>query len=460
MAEVVVQKFGGTSVSDPEMRAHAARRVAAAYHQGKKPVVVVSAMGRGGYPYATDTLINLAREIGPDIEPRELDILMACGEIISTAIMAHTVRVLYGFDTIALTGGQAGIVTDYNFGKARIIKLDPAYIRWCLERDIIPVVAGFQGVTEHGVTHVHGAITTLGRGGSDTTASAVGAALKAESVEIYTDVEGVMTADPRLVPQAFTLDWVTYEEICEMAHLGASVLHPRSAELAMQYNIPLWVKATASSARGTLVTRGTDSASRGLTVTGVTRSGHVVPISMRIEDVADKSYVEQEIYNLLAAADISIYLVCSDPRLISFVVAKDSIKPAVRLLDGAMIPAPRPGAGTVKFYALTVDPAAAVVSERRQMLERANPRFQTCPAHVEIGEDARIVSLIGRNLQRVIGIMARLAESLDRAGVRILQMADSKISLSSLVNEEESGTAVQALHAEFVGSAGTMTQGG
>ena len=154
MAPVVVQKFGGTSVSNAEMRAHAARRVATAFLQGKKPVVVVSAMGRSGAPYATDTLVDLAKQINPDIAPRELDILMACGEIISTAIMAHTIRSLYGFETIALTGGQAGIVTDYNFGKARIIKLDPAYILWCLERNIIPVVAGFQGVTAVSYTHL------------------------------------------------------------------------------------------------------------------------------------------------------------------------------------------------------------------------------------------------------------------------------------------------------------------
>ena len=209
---VMVQKFGGTSVATDEARALAADRVAQAVEAGWNVVVVVSAIGRKGAPYATDTLLGLLNGVDPQVcpAPRESDLLLACGEVISTVIFAQTLRAR-GYETIALTGGQAGIVTDYEFTNARILEIQPAYLLQQLDAGRIVFVAGFQGATERG------AITTLGRGGSDTTASALGAAVKPHvehvEVEIYTDVDGVKTADPRIVKDARTLTVASYAEV-------------------------------------------------------------------------------------------------------------------------------------------------------------------------------------------------------------------------------------------------------
>jgi aspartokinase len=206
---MVVQKFGGKSVGTPEARRLAAEKVRKAREEGLLPVVVVSAIGRSGAPYATDTLIQQLEAVDPVTEPeaRERDLLMACGEIISTVIMAQTLKSI-GLKATALTGGQAGIVTDDSFGDAQILDIDPTAILSYFEQGVdAVVVAGFQGVTAPGAEGEHGAITTLGRGGSDTTASALGVALKAEKVEIYTHVDGVMSADPEVVPDARTLRW-------------------------------------------------------------------------------------------------------------------------------------------------------------------------------------------------------------------------------------------------------------
>ena len=215
---IKVLKFGGTSVDTPEHRRTVAQHAIRARGEGFDPVVVVSAIGRAGAPYATDTLLSELRGIDAGVPPaaRELDLMMACGEIISTVMLAQTLNAA-GTPATALTGGQAGIVTDAVFGDARITSINPHYVISTLREGQIPVVAGFQGVTDPG-TGRHGAITTLGRGGSDTTASALGAALRAEAVEIYTDVPGVMTADPRVCADAFTLPEVSYEEIAEMSH--------------------------------------------------------------------------------------------------------------------------------------------------------------------------------------------------------------------------------------------------
>ena len=196
-----VLKFGGTSVDTPEHRLMAARKVIQCIESGAKPVVVVSAIGRRGAPYATDTLVDLLTEIDPTIPPapRERDLMMACGEIISTVVMAQTLRTL-GYPTVALTGNQAGIITDDEFGNARILEINPEPVLRCLEQGWVPIVAGFQGVTRPDAIFARGSITTLGRGGSDTTAAALGAALRAEAVEIYTDVNGVRPPTPTSCP--------------------------------------------------------------------------------------------------------------------------------------------------------------------------------------------------------------------------------------------------------------------
>ncbi|HLQ64876.1 MAG TPA: aspartate kinase, partial [bacterium] len=202
---VVVQKFGGALLATPAGRVQVADLIAATRQQGTAVVAVVSAIGREGDPYATDTLVRLVRDIGSQVDPRTLDLLLSTGEVISTALVAHTL-VRAGCPAIALTGAQAGIITTDEFNDARILRIDTTRARLHMERGRVPVIAGFQGITPDGE------ITTLGRGGSDTTAVALGAALGADVVEIYKDVEGIMTADPKLVPAARPIDRITYDE--------------------------------------------------------------------------------------------------------------------------------------------------------------------------------------------------------------------------------------------------------
>jgi len=221
---IIVQKFGGTSVATHDSRLLIAGKVSAAVELGFSPVVVVSAIGRRGDPYATDTLIGLLRSEVGSPEPRELDFVMSCGELISCAIMCSTLKAC-GLDAVALSGGQAGIKTDGVFNSAEIVNLDPEPVLRHLRAGKVVVVAGFQGENESGE------VTTLGRGGSDTTAAALGAALKAEVVEIYTDVAGIKTADPRLVPDARTIDRLTYDETFQMAQEGAKVIHQKAVGL-------------------------------------------------------------------------------------------------------------------------------------------------------------------------------------------------------------------------------------
>lgn len=244
---ILIQKFGGTSVATPESRQLVVEKINKALNKGFMPVVVVSAMGRSGDAYATDTLLQVAKTANPLVENRELDQIMYCGEMISAAVMAATLQGA-GLKASMLTGGQAGIITDDNYTNAHIVKIDTSAIQQLLWQGTIPVVCGFQGIT------YHHQLTTLGRGGSDTTAAALGDALEAEKIEIYTDVEGIMTADPRLVPNARLLDCISYEEACQMASQGAKVIHPRAVEFAMKKRIPLIVKSTFSNHPGTTIT--------------------------------------------------------------------------------------------------------------------------------------------------------------------------------------------------------------
>jgi len=449
-SDIVVQKFGGTSVADEEIRRHAIRRVLEAAKAGLRPVVVVSAMGRYGAPYATDTLIDLARKTDPDIQPRELDLIMACGEIISTVIMATSIRATTGIDTIALTGGQAGIFTDYRFGGSRILHIDPCCIVDCARQGKIPVVAGFQGVTEPEAGDAHGAITTLGRGGSDTTASAIGAAVGARAVEVFTDVDGVMTADPRAVPTARTLRAVTYREVCEMAHLGAKVLHPRAAEIAMDYGIPLYVRSTESGAPGTLVTSEDSMGGTVSEVTGVTNTGPCAHVSLPVLNEMDRAHVALQVFRLLATAGVPIYFVSGTETSVAFVVDKDRVRELKAVLNAVVVPVRRPGATLTRFYLISTGDGTPTFSAQKQILSEAGPDFATVVVPVTIGEDTRAVSLVGRGLQTSVGVVWRMADCLRKAGVRPLQTADSKLSLSCLVGEESVQPAIRALHAEFI----------
>lgn len=453
---ILVQKFGGTSVAAPDARAQAADKIVRAVQAGWHVVVVVSAIGRSGAPYATDTLIGTLRDVDPGVSPaaREMDLMMACGEIISTVVLAQTLRAR-GLDTIALTGGQAGIVTDYEFGNARILSIDPAYIVRSLEQNKIVFVAGFQGVTEYG------AITTLGRGGSDTTASALGAALKPHAdeiaVEIYTDVDGVRTADPRLVSSARRLDAATYEEVAEMAHMGAKVVHPRAAEIAHMYQIPLWVKSTFSDAPGTRIASDEDlNDTVRMRVTGVTHTGKIVYVRFALPDKngegeTDKGQIELEIYRLLQREQIPLYLNSTDGASFAFAVAREHLPKLRDVLNGLVIPVEIKGRAIPRgrVYLLQVGARDIAFDAQQRMLERVANVIETRLIEAQVTENCTVVSVIAARFRGVPGVMAMILETLQKAGVPVYQTADSELSISVLVPEADVPQATRALHEVF-----------
>ena len=402
--KVVVQKFGGRSVGTAEARRLAAERVKEAIGEGYRPVVVVSAIGRMGEPYATDTLLSHLDAVDPETEPapRERDMLMACGEIISTVIMAQTLATL-GVRAVALTGGQAGILTDYRYGDAQILDIDPSAIEKFLFEDGMDavVVAGFQGVTEQG------AITTLGRGGSDTTASALGAALGADKIEIYTHVDGVMTADPEVVPGAHTLPVVTYEEVCNMAHQGAKVLHPRAAEIAMMHQIPLWVKTSFERARGTLIAPLAEIQPpqvRG--VTGVATLSKLVYFTVTGLPQASRAQTEYRLFEAVGEAGINFYLNSGGPDTSSFIVEQ------------------------------------AFARKTAAILKELGLAY-------ELAENCEMVSVVALNMWEEPGFLRDIARTLADEGIPVLQMADSEGSVSCLVRRDDGPRAVRALHGKF-----------
>ncbi|MGD0153375.1 MAG: aspartate kinase, partial [Thermacetogeniaceae bacterium] len=283
--QIIVQKFGGTSVANPELIRNVARRVVSAREQGKQVVVVVSAMG-----HTTDHLIELARAVGDCCPEREMDMLLATGEQVTIALLAMALQDM-GHRAISLTGPQAGIVTDEAHTKARILKIDPERIQKELENGNIVVVAGFQGM---GADHE---TTTLGRGGSDTTAVALAATLKAEVCEIYTDVDGVYSADPRLIPDARKLDIVSYNEMLELASLGALVLQARSVEFAKQYGVTINVRSSFNNHQGTLVKETSDMEECRL-LSGVAHDINVAKIGLF--DVPDHPGVATHLFKVLA----------------------------------------------------------------------------------------------------------------------------------------------------------------
>lgn len=401
----IVQKFGGTSLVNEDLRLKVASRVVEAKQDGYCPVVVVSAMGRLGEPYATDTLLSYARTGNKELTPRESDLLMSCGEIISGVVMSATIQEL-GCPAIFLTGAQAGIITDNGYNEARILKVDPQYIIKHTHAGKIVVVAGFQGSTGDGE------ITTLGRGGSDTTAAALGVALDAEYVDIFTDVDGIMTADPRIVSDARPLEAVTYNEICQLAHEGAKVIHPRAVEIAMQKNIPLRIKSAFSNAPGTLVTsygelyRNTIDITRDRTITGITHIPDITRIKVAVRDDQDHLDFQRKLFNNLALAGISVDFINVHPELIHFTVQNSVTAKAVQVL-------------------------------------------QEMGIKPELLPDCAKVAVVGAGMTGVPGVMAKIVEALAQEKVQILQSADSYTTIWVLVRKEEVDKSIQALHRQF-----------
>src|ERR1044071_2824119 len=454
MSKILVQKFGGTSVDRDEHRRLAARKVIAAQEAGYAPVVVVSAIGRRGAPYATDTLVDELRKIDPTERPhgREMDMMMACGEIISTAVMATTLQSM-GVAAIALSGGQAGIITDGEYGNARILEIHPHSIHKAIERGQVPVVCGFQGVTTVTEEAEHGSITTLGRGGSDTTASALGAALNAVAVEIYTDVDGVKTADPDMVPNARTLDVCTYEEVAEIAHQGAKVVHPRAAEIAMDHGIPLWVKSTFTDHTGTRIVSDRDVPDDvRQRITGVTHTGKIAFIRLEVENETHKPLVEKAVYELMARGGVNIFLVSFSPNALSFAVTREMYPIARDLLDGMVVPVDsNPNSTPASYF---------YIFKFLEGLDLGYPNQRPLPAPLEpfikvvdgpgtAFENGTIVSVIANKHRHVPGIAATIFETLSNAGIHVFQIADSDMSISCLVAENEASRSVRLLHDRF-----------
>jgi aspartate kinase len=417
--------------------------------------VVVSAIGRAGAPYATDTLIKTLRDVDSSVPPaaRELDLMMACGEIISTVVLAHTLRV-FGLETIALTGPQAGIRTDYQFGNARILAIDPRYILEMLQQSKVVLVAGFQGGTERG------AITTLGRGGSDTTAAALGAALKPHSetveVEIYTDVNGVKTADPRHVPAARTLEQATYDEVAEMAHQGAKVVHPRAAEIAGIHGVPLWVKNTFDEERGTLITTAPPADERAARFTGVTHTGKLVylrfPLPVESGEM-DRARVEAEVYRLLEREKIAVHLTSAGNNDFAFAVERTHLPRLRELLDGLVLPVQlgvvrrHPPFGTI--YLIGIGSKGRSFIAQGGLLEAATAFVEVRHIQAQVIENCTMVSVIASGLEDIPGVVLRTLSSLDRNGIPVFQTADSRHSISALIPEADAQRATRLLHDEF-----------
>lgn len=387
---IVVQKFGGTSVATPSARELVVKHVLNKINEGYKTVVVVSAMGRMGDPYATDTLLSLLN--GKKMEARERDLLVSCGEIISASVMA-SLFADKGYKAKAFTGFQAGIITDNNFGNAKILDIKPEKILQALQEGIIPVVAGFQGYTEDLE------ITTLGRGGSDTTAVALGAALKAECVEIFTDVEGIMTADPKLVNNAKMLDEVNYREVTEMAYNGAKVIHPRAVELAMQHNIPLRVRSTFSDNQGTLIKLGPERV-----VTGIAHTTHIAQLKIKVP--SNDKELESKIFQSLAQKGISIDMINIFPDVKVFTLGED------------------------------------VVSKATEVLKELGVSF-------EVTKNLAKVTVVGGGMMGIPGVMLSIIEALKKENIDILQTSDSHTTISCLIKEEDVKKAVLALHEKF-----------
>lgn len=449
---ILVQKFGGTSVDRPEHRALAARKVIQAREANFNPVVVVSAIGRAGAPYATDTLVKVLRDIDPQVPPapREMDMMMACGEIISTVVFAHTLQTL-GFKAVALSGGQAGIITDDVFGNARILEIRPNYLLELIAQGYIPVVCGFQGTTDPLASAEHGAITTLGRGGSDTTASALGVALQAVGVEIYTDVDGVKTADPSMVSAASTLDVCSYEEVAEIAHQGAKVVHPRAAEIAMDHNIPLWVKSTFSDKVGTRISSDAPTSTDARRLTGITHTGKLVYIRLEIENFEHKQQVEREVYRMMAKAGINIFLVTFSPTSLSFCVPRSRYPIARDLLDGMVVPVVGSASNIegkqATYYIFKFSEGLDLAySVQRPLLSGIEKFADIVDVPATVIESCTMVSVIAAGHRTVPGIISTIFDYLANAGIAVYQTADSEMSISFLIPESEVDRAVRLLH--------------
>lgn len=397
-----VQKFGGSSLSTPEARSHAVRQIKCALNEGVKLVIVVSAMGRKGDPYATDTLLAMIEETGHRPPEREMDMLLSCGETIS-AVMLCSLLMAENIASQVLNGAQAGIITDDQHGRARITRMQPQRILEMLKDNQVVIVTGFQGVTQRGD------ITTLGRGGSDTSAAALGVALNAEYIDIFTDVEGILTADPRIVKNALQISTVSYGEICNMAYNGAKVIHPRAVEIAMQGNVPIRVRSTFSADKGTLVTHQHVETSKDpfsdRYVTGIANVSGISQI--RVIAQQDDYDLQLKVFKAMAESHISVDFINVNPSEVIYTVPADQ-------------------------------------------LDRAKQRIAELGYKALYKPECAKVSVVGGGINGVPGIMAQIVEALTSNNIPILQTADSNTTIWVLVENQDMEQTVIALHQQFL----------
>ena len=400
---LVVQKYGGSSVADAEKILNAARRIAKAKSSGLDVVAVVSAMG-----HTTDDLIRLAKTIAPEPDPRDLDLLLSTGELVSCALLSMALRTL-GCDAISLSGFQAGIHTDTMYGRARIHSIDPARIQRELTKGRLVVVAGFQGITEDLD------ITTLGRGASDTTAVALAAALAAQRCEIYTDVDGIYTADPQVVPEARKLPEIGYQEMLELASYGAK-MHPRSIELGRAYQVPIYVASSFDDVPGTLIHQGPDDRmmEKRIKVTGIAYNTDVAKITVR--SVPDRPGIAATLFEPLAKIGISVDTIVQNTSVerftdISFTVSRSDLPRAIREVEGTL--------GAIG--------ASGVVSD----------------------STLASVSVVGSGMQTTPGYASRMFRILADGRINIDLITTSEIRISCLIEEAQVEDAVRLLHRGF-----------
>lgn len=398
---LIVQKYGGTSVANAERIKNVAKRIAKTKDQGNQVVVVASAMGD-----TTDELIKLAYQLSERPDSRELDVLLSTGEVVSSTLLAMALHGM-GYPAISLTGAQAGIRTDSAYSGARILQIEPKRVVRELEKGNIVIVAGFQGITEDMD------ITTLGRGGSDTTAVALAASLGAEACQIYTDVDGVYSADPRLVPEAQCLDEIHYEEMLELATYGARVIHPRAVELGELFHIPILVASSFNENPGTLIHGGVAMEVRNK-VRSIAHDLNVGKIT--VVGVPDRPGIAASIFVPLAKSGINVDTIVQNASIqgitdLTFTVVKSALARAMEV----------------------VKPLASQIGARE------------CASDDKLGA----VSIIGTGMQNTPGFAARMFSTLSENNINIQLITTSEIRITCIINADEVQKAVRALHRAF-----------
>ena len=398
---LIVQKYGGTSVGSVELIQRVADRVAQTRQAGYDLVVVLSAMSG-----ETDRLVRLASEVTPSPDEREMDMLLSTGERVTIALLAMSLRGR-GFNARSFTGRQVGIMTDSSHTKARIARVAADRIREALTEGVIPIVAGFQGINERSD------VTTLGRGGSDLTAVALAAALKADQCTIYTDVDGVYTADPSIVPSARRLDKVSYEEMLELASLGAKVLQGRSVEFAARHNVPLVVQSSFKEGQGTRVANEDKDMER-MAVAGVT--GDRNQAKLTIIGVPDRPGIAARVFGPVAEANIIVDMIIQNV-----------------------------GQGSLTDISFTVP--RADLGRAMSLVQRVVKEIEA--KSVEVTEAIAKVSLVGVGMRSHSGVASRMFEVLSREGINIMMISTSEIKISCVIDEKYLELAIRALHAAF-----------